>query len=89
MALGIGGSLQLSEGLSLQTDYVIHFNRNETSIYNNPFSVGLKFGKKSFSFEFIASTAQSYNEAGMISNGEGKWTKGNVYPGLNVIKIFN
>jgi len=74
--------------MSIQTDYAIHLNRTKNSIYKNPFSVGLNVNAGRYSIEFVATTAQSFNEPGVLSNGEGQWNKGGVFPGFNLVRVF-
>lgn len=87
-AVGIGGSIKLTDALSLTTDYVYNFSRAEASVYNDPLSVGLDIKTGAHVFQIIVSNAQSANEPGFITNGQGSWLEGDVFLGLNLMRRF-
>jgi hypothetical protein len=88
IALGAGGRLKLSKRMSLNLDYVYNFNRHEDSIYKNPITVGVDIETGGHIFQLLFSNAQSTNEPGFISNAEGDWTKGDVFFGFNIVRVF-
>jgi hypothetical protein len=88
IALGAGGRLKLSKRMSLNLDYVYNFNRHEDSIYKNPLTVGVDIETGGHIFQLLFSNAQSTNEPGFISNAEGDWTKGDVFFGFNIVRVF-
>lgn len=88
IALGAGGRLKLSKRMSLNLDYVYNFNRHEDSVYKNPLTVGVDIETGGHIFQLLFSNAQSTNEPGFISNAEGDWTKGDVFFGFNIVRVF-
>lgn len=88
IALGVGGRLKLSKRMSLNLDYVYNFNRHEDSIYKNPLTVGVDIETGGHIFQLLFSNAQSTNEPGFISNAEGDWSKGDVFFGFNIVRVF-
>jgi len=88
IALGAGGRLKLSKRMSLNLDYVYNFNRHEDSIYKNPLTVGVDIETGGHIFQLLFSNAQSTNEPGFISNAEGDWSKGDVFFGFNIVRVF-
>ena len=88
IALGAGGRLKLSKRMSLNLDYVYNFNRYEDSIYKNPLTVGVDIETGGHIFQLLFSNAQSTNEPGFISNAEGDWSKGDVFFGFNIVRVF-
>lgn len=87
-AIGFGSRFQLADRASIFLDYVAHLNRNKATVYNNPMTVGIDFNIKKMLLGVSVSNAHSFNDAGVISNGEGDWSNGDVYLALNLIKVF-
>ncbi len=87
-AVGMGGSFRATEHIAIHADYVYHFNRNEQTIYKNPFTLGISLTTHRFLFEFVASTAQAFNQPGLISNAKGLWFEAGVYPSINIVRKF-
>ncbi len=88
IALGAGGRVKISKRMSLNLDYVYNFNRHENSIYKNPLTVGVDIETGGHVFQLLFSNAQSTNEPGFISNAEGDWSKGDVFFGFNIVRVF-
>lgn len=88
IGLGIGGRYKLSKRNSLNLDYVYNFNRNDSSIYRNPLTIGIDIETGGHVFQLLFSNAQSTNEPGFISNSEGNWKKGDVFFGFNIVRVF-
>lgn len=87
-AIGLGASYFLAEQVSVYFDYAAHFNRNETTVFKDPFTIGMDFNINFFTLGFSVSNTQALNDPSFISNGEGDWTEGNVFLGLNFVKVF-
>lgn len=87
-ALGFGGRYKLNKRLSVNLDYVYNFSRASESVYSNPLSIGLDIETGGHVFQLLFSNAQSTNEPGFISNAEGSWSKGEVYFGFNIVRVF-
>ncbi|WP_412987371.1 DUF5777 family beta-barrel protein [Pontimicrobium sp. IMCC45349] len=88
IALGAGGRMKVSKRMSINLDYVYNFSRHEDSIYKNPLTIGLDIETGGHVFQLLFTNAQSTNEPGFISNAEGDWTKGDVFFGFNVVRVF-
>ncbi|OIQ18105.1 MAG: hypothetical protein BM557_07770 [Flavobacterium sp. MedPE-SWcel] len=86
-AMGIGGRLKVSKRMSVNADYIYNFSRHESSIYNNPLTVGVDIETGGHVFQLLFSNAQSTNEPGFISNAEGEWFK-NIFFGFNIVRVF-
>jgi len=87
-AMGFGGRIKLSTRMSMNADYAYNFNRSKNSLYKNPLTIGLDIETGGHVFQLLFSNAQSTNEPGFLSNAEGNWTKGNVFFGFNVVRVF-
>ena len=87
-ALGFGGRFKLTNRLSFNLDYSYNFNRASESVYNDPLSIGLDIETGGHIFQLLFSNAQSTNEPGFITNAEGDWTKGDIFFGFNIVRVF-
>jgi hypothetical protein len=88
IALGAGGRFKLNKRISINADYIYNFNRVENTIYKNPLTIGMDIETGGHVFQLLFSNAQSTNEPSFISNGEGDWTKGDVFFGFNIVRVF-
>ena len=88
LALGVGGRLKVSKRMSINADYIYNLNRAEESVYKNPLTLGLDIETGGHVFQLLFSNAQSTNEPGFISTAEGDWSKGDVFFGFNVVRVF-
>ena len=87
-ALGFGGRYKLTKRLSLNMDYAAHLNRASNSLYKNPLSVGLDIETGGHVFQLHFSSSQGIHEAGYLGQTTGDWTKGDVYFGFNLARVF-
>ena len=87
-ALGFGGRYKLSKRVSLNMDYAAHLNRTPTSIYNNPLSVGVDIETGGHVFQMHFTNSQGMHEAGFLGNTTGNWSKGDVFFGFNLARVF-
>jgi hypothetical protein len=86
--MGIGGRMKISKRVSINMDYAYNFNRNANSIYSNPLTIGMDIETGGHVFQLLFSNAQSTNEPGFLSNAEGDWTKGTIFFGFNIVRVF-
>lgn len=87
-AVGIGGRFKLTKRLSINADYAYLTNRYEKSAFNDPITLGLDLETGGHVFQLLFSNAQSTNEPGFLTNAEGDWSKGNVFFGFNIVRVF-
>ena len=87
-ALGAGGRFKLNKRISINADYIYNFNRVENSIYKNPLTLGIDIETGGHVFQLLFSNAQSTNEPSFISNAEGDWSKGDIFFGFNIVRVF-
>ena len=69
-------------------DYAAHLNRTSTSIYNNPLSVGVDIETGGHVFQMHFTNSQGIHEAGYLGNTTGDWSKGDVFFGFNLVRVF-
>ncbi|RVT79912.1 hypothetical protein EOD40_02035 [Flavobacterium sufflavum] len=87
-AIGIGGRYKLSKRWSLNIDYAAHLNRASNSIYKNPLSIGFDLDTGGHVFQMHFTSSQGIHEAGFLGQTTGDWTKGDVFFGFNLLRVF-
>ncbi|RZJ92703.1 MAG: hypothetical protein EOO20_00770 [Chryseobacterium sp.] len=87
-AVGVGGRYKFSKRWSLNIDYAAHLNRAATSLYTNPLSVGFDLETGGHVFQMHFTSSQGIDEAGYLARTTGDWTKGNVFFGFNLVRVF-
>ena len=87
-AIGVGGRYKLTKRLALNVDYAAHLNRASNSIYKNPLSVGIDMEQGGHVFQLHFTSSQGIHEAGYLGQTTGDWTKGDVYFGFNMSRVW-
>ena len=87
-AIGLGGRYKLSKRISLNIDYAAHLNRVSGSNFNNPLSVGIDIETGGHVFQMHFTNSQGIHEAGFLGNSTGDWSKGDVFFGFNLVRVF-
>ncbi|MFA9191894.1 DUF5777 family beta-barrel protein [Flavobacterium sp. FZUC8N2.13] len=87
-AIGFGGRYKLSKRWSLNVDYAAHLNRATNSIYKNPLSIGFDLETGGHVFQMHFTSSQGIHEAGYLGQTTGDWTKGDVFFGFNLLRVF-
>lgn len=87
-AIGIGGRYKLSKRWSFNVDYAAHLNRASNSIYKNPLSIGFDLDTGGHVFQMHFTSSQGIHEAGYLAQTTGDWTKGDVFFGFNLLRVF-
>ncbi|MES2240787.1 MAG: DUF5777 family beta-barrel protein [Bacteroidota bacterium] len=87
-AIGLGGRYKLSKRWSLNIDYAAHLNRASNSVYKNPLSIGFDLETGGHVFQMHFTSSQGIHEAGYLGQTTGDWTKGDVFFGFNLLRVF-
>ena len=87
-AMGIGGRLKLSRRVALTMDYAVHLNRSSDSHYKDPLSLGVDIDTGGHIFQLHFTSSQGIHEAGYLAQTTGDWSKGDVYFGFNLSRVF-
>ena len=87
-AIGMGGRYKLTNRWSLNVDYAAHLNRSSTSRFKNPLSIGVDLETGGHVFQMHFSSSQGIHESGFLGNTTGDWTKGDVFFGFNLLRVF-
>jgi len=88
--VGAGARCKLSKRLSANIEYAARVNLQEdvTSVYHNPLTVGLDIETGGHVFQLVFSNSQPMNDVAVFSNAGGDWTKGSLYFGFNMYRVF-
>lgn len=87
-ALGAGGRYKISKFVTLNFDYAYHLNRASNSLYNNPLSIGVDIETGGHVFQLLFTNAQPMYDTGYLTDATGDWSKGDVYFGFNLSRVF-
>ncbi|KQB36879.1 hypothetical protein RCH33_2645 [Flavobacterium daejeonense] len=87
-AIGFGGRYKLSKRWSLNIDYAVHLNRASNSIYKNPLSIGFDLETGGHVFQMHFTSSQGIHEAAFLGQTTGDWTRGDVFFGFNLLRVF-
>ncbi len=86
--LGIGGRYKISKRVTINAEYHAHMNRVTASMYRNPISLGVDIETGGHVFQLHVTNAQLMNESGYITKAAGNWTKGDIFFGFNIWRVF-
>lgn len=87
-AVALGGRYKLGSRWSVNMEYGMHLNRSATSLYNNPFSIGVDLETGGHIFQLHFTNSQSMNTNGVFGTSTGDWAEGDVYFGFNLARSF-
>ena len=87
-AIGMGGRYKFAKRWSVNVDYAAHLNRASTSTFKDPLSIGVDLDTGGHVFQMHFSSSQGIHEAGFLGNSTGDWTKGDIYFGFNLLRVF-
>ena len=87
-ALGMGGRYKLSKRWSVNVDYAAHLNRDATSNFKNPLSIGFDLETGGHVFQMHFTNSQAMHESGFLGNTAGSWDKGQIAFGFNLVRVF-
>lgn len=87
-AVGLGGRYKLTQRLSLNAEYFYLLSGNTADSYVNSFSVGLDIETGGHVFQLHLTNSQPMFERAFITETTGKWTKGDIFFGFNISRVF-
>ena len=87
-ALGLGTSYKINKRTALNFEYFANLNRVENSSNSDAISLGIDIETGGHVFQLIFSNTQSIDDASVILDAEGDWTKRQIFFGFNILRIF-
>jgi len=87
-AIDLDSRIRLSEKIGLIAEY-IPILTNEYFTKTNPLTLGLDINTGGHQFQLIFSNSYGTNEKAITTNTVGSWSKGHIYFGFNLTRIFH
>ena len=90
-AMGLGGRIKLSHRISLNAEYYYvaqPIPARSTTPMTNPLSLGIDIETGGHVFQLILTNSLSMIEKGIIGETTGHWSKGDIYFGFNISRVF-
>jgi len=84
----VNGRLKIREGLNLTGEYSYLFNHNMRKLYTPCISAGVELYTSGHIFQIVFTNSNSMNEADAYAMQNGKWSKGNIRMGFNIVRQF-
>lgn len=88
VTLGGGGRYKLSQRMSVNAEYHYILASQTRKNYDNSLSLGLDIETGGHVFQLFFTNSQPLFERGFITETQGKWNKGDVFFGFNIIRTF-
>ena len=86
--LGLGGRYKVSKRVTINAEYHAHMNREASSKYVNPLSLGVDIETGGHVFQLHITNSQLMNESGYLTSAAGNWSTGDVFFGFNIWRVF-
>lgn len=87
-ALGVGSKIRLSKRTSLNVDYYIVSNKDQSTDTYNPLSIGFDIETGGHVFQLHFTNAHAMNEKAFLTETFYSWGKGDVEFGFNISRVF-
>jgi opacity protein-like surface antigen len=87
-AVGFGGRYKLTQRLAVNAEYFYLLPGNTADIYENSFSIGVDIETGGHVFQLHFTNAQPMFDRAFITETTGKWSKGDIYFGFNISRVF-
>jgi hypothetical protein len=87
-AIGGGGRYKLTKRLSVNAEYYQLLPGQTADDFDNSLSLGVDIETGGHVFQLFFTNSQPLYERGFITETQGKWNKGDVFFGFNIIRTF-
>ncbi|MFU8843256.1 MAG: DUF5777 family beta-barrel protein [Bacteroidales bacterium] len=87
-SMGIGGRVKLTNRMSLNAEYFYTPDSQISAPFDQPFSFGFDVETGGHVFQLHFSNARAFFDSGYLTETSGKWSKGDVYFGFNISRVF-
>ncbi len=90
-SIGLGGRIKLSHRISFNAEYYYvakPIPYRSPTVITNPLSLGIDIETGGHVFQLIFTNSLSMIEKGFIGETTGQWTKGDIYFGFNISRVF-
>ncbi|MDZ4757883.1 MAG: DUF5777 family beta-barrel protein [Bacteroidota bacterium] len=86
--MGVGGSFRINRSTRFNVEYYPVLNRYKNSTTTNPLSIGFDIETGGHVFQLVLSNSRGMVENIFLPSTAGKWTKGDLYFGFNILRYF-
>lgn len=86
-SLGLGGSIRISDRISITGEYFYGFTDTQFTNYN-PLSLGVDIDTGGHLFQLMFSNSTGMFNKALLTNNTGSWLDGDIYFGFNLIRTF-
>jgi len=86
--LGMSGRYKLSQRVSVNAEYFYLMPGSVADNFTNPLSIGFDIETGGHVFQLHFSNAQPMFERAFLTETTGKWSKGDIYFGFNISRVF-
>ncbi len=87
-AVGGGGRYKFTNRASINAEYYYVLPNQTVNSYSNCLSLGFDVETGGHVFQLIFTNAKPMFERGFITENTGKWSKGDIYFGFNISRVF-
>jgi len=87
-ALGFGTRIKMNKRISFNAEYYLTFNPLESIDARNSLALGIDIETGGHVFQIVLSNSRSMIEKGFITEGTGKFFKGDIHLGFNISRLF-
>jgi hypothetical protein len=87
-SVGVGGRVKLTKRMSVNAEYFYTPTGQISYDFNQPLSIGLDIETGGHVFQLHFSNAQAFFDRGFITETNGKWSKGDIYFGFGISRVF-
>ena len=88
LSIGIGGRQKLSKRISLNVEYYYQIPEYKLPNSTNSLSVGFDIETGGHVFQLHFTNSQGMNERSFVSETTGDWSKGDIFFGFNISRVF-
>lgn len=88
MAIGLGGRYKITRRLSLTFEYFYTTHAGDSEVFFNPLALGFDLETGGHVFQLFLTNSQQLVEHGVIAQTQGDYTKGGIYFGFNISRVF-
>ena len=87
-AIALAGSYQISKSISITGEFVPHLNRASNTDFNDVLGLGIDWQVGGHVFQLMFTNSQPLNDTHYITNATGDWSKGDIFFGFNLYRVF-
>lgn len=87
--LGMGGSFRINRSTRFNVEYYPILNRYKANNTTNPLTVGIDIETGGHVFQLVLGNSRGMVENIFIPTTNGKWLKGDLYFGFNILRYFS